>query len=340
MKRLGNVLYILTPDSYLFCENESIAIKIGGEEKARIPAHTIESIICFGMNTVSTPFVRFCGERGIGLTFCSEHGRFYGRFSGPVSGNVLLRKRQYDLYGTKNSVTLARNFIFGKVANEKLVLLRAAREREGEVSSNLRLHAAKLTECIEQIKDAGGIDYLRGIEGKAAAVYFGAFESMQTISDEELLFKCRTKHPPENRMNALLSFLYMLCLNDVRSALESVGLDPAVGYIHSLRPGRSSLALDLMEELRAPLCDRLALSLTNKMQIKASDFVYCSGYFKMSDKARRIVIDAWQSRKKDTIYHRFFKEKIHIGLIPYAQAMLLARYIRGDLDSYPPFIWR
>lgn len=339
MKKLGNVLYIMTPDSYLFCENEAIAVRVGGVEKARIPAQTIESIVCIGMMTVSTPLIRFCGDRGIGLSFCSEYGRFYGRIQGPVSGNVLLRKRQYEIAGKPEEVAIVKNILYGKIANTKLLLIRAARERP-EAADHLREQAKKLTSCADLIRDADSIDTMRGIEGVAAAAYFGAFESMQVVNSEEMMFEKRTKHPPENRMNALLSFLYMLCKNDVQSALETVGLDPAFGYLHTLRPGRPSLALDLMEELRAPLCDRIALSLTNLKQIQANDFSTDNGKYMLSDAARKKVIEAYQNRKKAEILHTFLKEKIPVGLIPYAQGMLLARHIRGELDAYPPFLWR
>ena len=338
MKQLGNVLYILTPDSYLYCENETIAVKVGGLEKARIPSHTIESVVCFGMNTVSVPLIRFCGERGIGLSFCTESGRFCGRFAGPVSGNVLLRKRQYALYDEPGAVDIARNILSGKLANSNLVLQRAGRERKISVA----FHEAQslIEEYAASMVTTEDIETLRGLEGKAAAAYFGCFESMQTVSETDMLFAHRTKHPPENRMNALMSFLYMLCKNDVQSALENVGLDPAVGYLHALRPGRPSLALDLMEELRAPLCDRIALSLTNKRQIQSSDFNCEGGRFRLGDQARRTVIDAWQTRKHEVIQHPFLGESIPIGLIPNAQAMLLARHIRSELDEYPPFLWR
>lgn len=339
MKKLGNVLYVMTPDSYLFCENNAIAVRIGGVEKARIPAHTIESIVCFGIMTVTTPLIRFCGDMGIGLSFCSEYGRFYGRIQGPVSGNVLLRKRQYLLADKPEGKSIVKNILYGKIANSKLLILRAAREHPA-VGEYLRSQADKLTNCANLIKSADSIDTMRGIEGVAGAAYFGAFEAMQIVSSEEMMFEKRTRHPPENRMNALLSFLYMLCKNDVQSALETVGLDPASGFLHTLRPGRPSLALDLMEELRAPLCDRIALSLTNLKQIQSDDFSVDNGKFKLSDSARKKVIETYQNRKKTEILHPFLKEKIPVGLIPYTQGMLLARHIRGDLDAYPPFLWR
>lgn len=342
MKKLQNVLYILTPDSYLFCQNEAIGIKIGGEEKARIPSHTIESILCFGNTTVSTPFIAFCGERNIGLSFLSDYGRFYGRIYGPVSGNVLLRKRQYDAINNESfSASIVKSILFAKLANSRMVLMKGAREQTDEMKkSNLSKAAEKISNTAALLNEAFDIDSMRGLEGNAASDYFSVFDDMIKLTENGLVFKKRSRHPPENEVNALLSFLYMLLKNDVQSALECVGLDPAAGFLHALRPGRPSLALDLMEELRSPLCDRLALSLINLKQIKAKDFENESGRFILTDKARRTVIDQWQKRKKEEILHPFFEQKIEIGLIPYAGAQLFARVIRGDLDEYPAFHWR
>lgn len=341
MKQLGNVLYVMTPDSYLFFRNETVVVKIGGEEKTAIPAHTLESIICFGMNTVSVPLIKFCCESGITLSFCSEYGYFMGRITGPVSGNVMLRKRQYALYDSPDSAGIVRSILYGKLANARMMLMRAAREEDDKTRAELlRSQADVLAGCALQLGETSNIDSMRGIEGTAAASYFRAFEAMQDVQNEEMLFGARTKHPPENRMNALMSFLYMLCKNDVQSALETVGLDTAVGYLHMLRPGRPSLALDIMEELRAPLCDRIALSLTNKRQITAGDFDCTNGEFRMLEKPLKLVISTWQERKRTEIIHPYLKEKIQIGLIPYTQALLMARAIRGEIDGYPPFLWR
>jgi len=235
MKRLGNVLYILTPESYLYWQNDTIAVKIGGEEKVRIPSHTIESIVCFGMNSVSVPLIRSCAERGIGLTFCTEYGHFCARIFGPVNGNVLLRKQQYELCGTSVGHEIARNIVCAKILNARIVLLRAAREREN-TDVFLKDQAGILSRYAESVKSSSCIDSLMGVEGQAASVYFGAFEAMQTTQDELMLFRKRTKHPPHNRLNALLSFLYMLCKNDVQSALETVGLDPAAGFLPYAAP--------------------------------------------------------------------------------------------------------
>lgn len=340
MKKLGNTLYILTSGSYLYCQNETIAVKIGGEDKVRIPAHTIDSIICLTNTTVSSPFIAFCGERGIGLSFHSDNGRFYGRVYGAVNGNVLLRKKQFLILEAPESASIVRNILFGKLSNCRNLLQRAARNTTDEKSALLIDSAVMLHDQLELLQTAESIDSMRGIEGAAATIYFRAFDNMLKTDDPDMRFEKRTRRPPENRVNALLSFVYMLMKNDVQSALESVGLDPAVGYLHTLRPGRPSLALDMMEEFRGALCDRFVISLINLRQIQSDDISIESNEYHLSDKARRIVIDSWQKRKKEEIEHPYLKEKIPIGLIPYCQAMLLARYMRGDIDGYPPFLWR
>lgn len=313
---------------------------VGGTEKTRIPAHTIEAIICLCNTTVSTPFIGFCGENGIALSFHSDNGKFYGRIYGSVSGNVLLRKKQYEWIDSHESAEVVRNIILGKIVNSRNMLTRAARNTTEEKALILKEQAEKLLEQENDLEGAKTIDSIRGIEGAAAAVYFRAFDAMLKTDESEMMFEKRSRRPPENRVNALLSFAYMLLKNDTQSALESVGIDPAAGYLHTLRPGRPSMALDLMEELRAPLCDRFVISLINLKQITASDFDAEGIEYKLKDKARRKVIQEWQLRKKETITHPYLKEKIPIGLIPYCQAMLLARHFRGDIDGYPPIIWR
>ena len=340
MRQLKNTLYITTEDSYLFWENECIAVKVGGVEKVRIPAISIESIVCFGNTSVSTPLIRFCGERGIGLTFLSENGRFYGRINGPVSGNVLLRQRQFlSCSDPLFSARMASHFLCGKLLNEKNMLMRAARETaDGEREKRLKDKALEIAGLSKDLKEPLSTAAMRGIEGAAAAAYFSCFDMM--LKTKEIRFEERSRRPPKNEVNAVLSFLYMLLKNDVQSALEAVGLDPACGYLHTLRPGRPALALDIMEELRAPLCDRMALALFNRGQLDKKDFDLELGQCLIEEKARKLLISSWQNRKKETVQHPFIKEKIEIGLIPFVQAQLLARVLRGDLDEYPPFIWR
>ena len=340
MRQLKNTLYITTEDSYLFWENECIAVKVGGVEKVRIPAISIESIVCFGNTSVSAPLIRFCGERGIGLTFLSENGRFYGRINGPVSGNVLLRQRQFlSCSDPLFSARMASHFLCGKLLNEKNMLMRAARETaDGEREKRLKDKALEIAGLSKDLKEPLSTAAMRGIEGAAAAAYFSCFDMM--LKTKEMRFEERSRRPPKNEVNAVLSFLYMLLKNDVQSALEAVGLDPACGYLHTLRPGRSALALDIMEELRAPLCDRMALALFNRGQLDKKDFDLELGQCLIEEKARKLLISSWQNRKKETVQHPFIKEKIEIGLISFVQAQLLARVLRGDLDEYPPFIWR
>ncbi len=341
MKRLLNTLYVLTEDSYLSKQGETICVHVGGVEKVRVPAHTLESILCFGHTTVSTPLIGFCGEKGIGLTFLNDQGRFYGRIEGPVRGNVLLRTEQYSTACTENSLILAKNFVAAKIANERNVLLRSARDcRENETRNKLKKAATRISYLASQLANAKDHDHIRGVEGIAANRYFAVFNEMIKVNKEEFVFVKRSKRPPMDRVNALISFLYMLLANDMRSALEGVGLDPAVGFLHAMRPGRPSLALDLMEELRAPLCDRMALSLINLKQVQGDGFEIVPTAVRMTEETRKTVIVAWQKRKKETITHPFLEETMPIGLIPHIQAQLLARYLRGDIDFYPPFHWR
>lgn len=339
MKHLLETMYVLTPDSYLFHRNDNICISVGGQEKASVPAAQVDAIVLFGKNTFSTSLLGFCGRNGITVTFLDQFGRFEGTLCGPVSGNVLLRKRQYERL---DSPDFARVFVcdllLSKIQNSKLVLMRHARSGKGggaalsSAAETLSSLAAKLAECAD-------VDSMRGVEGAAATVYFAAFDEM-LASPEGFRFARRSKRPPENEVNAVLSFLYTQLAHDVRAALETVGLDSAAGFLHTLRPGRASLALDLMEELRAPLCDRLTLALFNRGQLTRADFEYDVPAVYLNEKGRRTVLSQWRARKKDEITHPFLQEKIPVGMIPYTQAMLLARVLRGDLDRYPPFVWR
>ena len=339
MKKLLNTLYVLTPDSYLFCRNETICIKIDETEKVSVPALSIEAIVCFGKTTVSTPLIGFCAERSISLVFLSERGRFLARVEGPVSGNVLLRKRQYESLNDPDfSVAFVRSLLMAKLRNSKAVLLRSARNEEGD-EPTLYDAAARLSELAKTLNDTKSIDTMRGIEGVAATVYFSCFDRMLGASCP-FRFETRSRRPPKNEVNAVLSFAYTLLRREVTSALETVGLDPAAGYLHTLRPGRPSFALDLMEELRGPLCDRFVLTLFRRKQLSSAQFELDEEAVYLNEKGRRTVLSAWQKRKGETIQHPFLNEKIQIGLIPYAQAMLFARVLRGDLDCYPPFVWR
>lgn len=342
MKKLLNTLYVLTPESYLFCRNENVCIRIGENEKLCVPALTIDSIVCFGKMTVSTPLLEYCGEHGISVTFVSETGRFMGRFYGPVSGNVLLRKRQYEsMQDEKFCRQLVQSILLAKLRNSKMVLMRASRSEKASVDKQKLLHGVEqLSQAVENLLLCEDIDSMRGVEGAAATVYFARFDDMLNGNPGGFRFESRSRRPPRNEVNAALSFTYMLLTSLTQSAMETVGLDPAAGYLHTLRPGRASFALDLVEELRAPLCDRFVLSLFNKGQLSSADFDRDEEAVLLNERGRRTLLSNWQRRKQEIILHPFLGEKLQIGMIPYVQGMLFARVLRGDLDEYPPFVWR
>lgn len=341
MKKLLETLYVTTPESYLFERNGNICISIGGAEKAAVPISQVDSIVLFGKNTLSTALMAFCSKNDVAITFLSENGNFLGRVCGPVSGNVLLQKRQYESLTDPAFVNrFVGDLLFCKIRNSKSVLMRHARSTTDEAArSSVTAAAAALADIAKHLDDCADVDSMRGVEGAAASVYFSCFDELLS-SPKGYRFETRSRRPPLNEVNAVLSFLYALLAHDVRSAMETVGLDPAAGYLHTLRPGRSSFALDIMEELRAPLCDRLVISMFNKDQFQPRDFIADFGAIYLSDKGRRKVLEQWRGRKRETIQHPFLKEKIPIGMIPCAQSMLFARVLRGDLDRYPPFVWR
>lgn len=341
MKKLLETLYITTPESYLFERNGNICISIGGAERASVPITQVDSIVLFGKNTLSTALLSFCSRNDVTITFLSENGFFQGRVCGPVSGNVLLRKRQYESLADADFVNrFVADLLFCKIRNGKSVLLRYARSTLDEAAKrSLAAAVSELTESAQKLDACSDIDSMRGIEGAAASVYFSRFDALLS-SPKGYRFEVRSRRPPMNEVNAVLSFVYTLLAHDARASIETVGLDPAAGYLHTLRPGRASFALDLMEKLRAPLCDRLVISMFNKNQFQAQDFTTDFGAVYLSDRGRRKVLEQWRSRKRESIQHPFLKEKISIGMIPYAQSMLFARVLRGDLDRYPPFVWR
>lgn len=341
MKKMLETLYILTPESYLFLRNDNIVVSIGGEEKVSIPAIQIDSIVCFGKNTVSTALLGFSGKHDITISFLDQWGNFCGRLCGPISGNVLLRSRQYRSVDREDfRRNYIENLLYCKLRNSRYMLSRGTRTAEDKGRADqLETAEGKLAELAGKISDCADEDSMRGLEGAAGSVYFGVFDCMLN-SPDGFRFGERSRRPPKNEVNAVLSFLYTQLAHDEVSALETVGLDPAFGYLHTLRPGRMSLALDMMEELRAPLCDRLTLTLFNRGQLSGKDFENEGTAVYLNDKGRRTVLGAWRERKQTEIIHPFLKEKIPIGMIPYTQAMLFARVLRGDLDRYPPFIWR
>lgn len=343
MKPLLNTLYVTTQGAYLAREGLTVAVSVEHETLARIPIHTLQGIVCFGVVSCSPFLLQLASEYGVSVAFCSEHGRFLARMQGPVSGNVLLRRAQYR--ATDDAVLasgIARAVVLAKIANCRTVLLRAGRETGIEAhEQQLDAAAGRLRRIQTQTETAGDLDMLRGMEGDAASTYFSAFDHLIVTSKEEFFFRGRSRRPPLDNLNALLSFLYTLLANDTSAALDSVGLDPQVGFLHRERPGRPSLALDLMEELRPVLADRLAVTLVNRRQVTADGFHTAeSGGVIMSDATRKEVLTQWQLRKQEEIIHPFLGERIAFGLVPYIQALLLARYLRRDLDGYPAFFWR
>ena len=341
MKKLLNVLYVTTPDTYLALDGENVVIEKEKNVVMRLPLHNLENIVCFGYTGASPALMGACAERNVGLCFLTPHGRFLARVVGKVKGNVLLRKKQYFVSENQESVSIAASFLIGKISNCRKVIERAIRDHALLVDIKaLSGASAALKEILKTIKDCKTIDDLMGFEGSAAKIYFSVFDQLILQQREAFFFKERSRRPPLDNLNALLSFLYTLLTSEVSSALETVGLDPYVGFLHQDRPGRPSLALDLMEELRPVFADRLALSLINRKQVSGPGFTQKeSGGIIMDDDTRKKVLTVWQERKKEQIVHPFLQERIDFGLIPYVQAMLLARFLRGDLDAYPPFFW-
>ena len=343
MKRLLNTLYVTTQGAYLAREGTNLLVRVEQETRLRVPVHTLGSVVCFGVVNASPPLMQLCAESGVALAFLSENGRFMARVEGPVSGNVLLRLQQWRLFcDDSSSAEIARAVVAAKSINSRAVLLRAAREQAPSPARDaLRAAAHRLGALARQFRASLPLDVVRGREGEAAALYFGALDHLVVAQKDDFTFSGRSRRPSLDSVNALLSFVYTLLVHDVRAALEGVGLDPQIGFLHRLRPGRPSLALDLMEELRAPLADRLVLTLINRQQVRASGFTVAeSGEVRMDDATRKEVLLAWQKRKQEEIRHAFLEETISIGLVPHVQALLLARHLRGDLDGYPPMIWK
>lgn len=340
MRKLLNTLYVTSPDSYILKDGENVVVKISNEEKFRIPIHNLEGIVCFGYMGASPQLMRLCTDNNVGISFLSPQGKFLARINGKVRGNVLLRRTQYrKADNEKESLDIARCFIIGKIVNCRTILGRSIRDHGDVINPDkIRSVDTLLIDNLEKIDFCSNLASLRGIEGSCAKFYFSALDELILKQKDAFFIFQRNRRPPLDNMNALLSFLYTLLAHEVESALESVGLDPYVGFFHTDRPGRPGLALDLMEELRPFMADRLALNMVNLKQIDGMDFIKKeNGGVFMTDTARKEVIATWQKRKQDQITHPYLKEKIAIGLIPYVQAMLLARYLRGDIDGYPPF---
>ena len=346
MRRHLNTLYVTTPGAWLHKDGENIVVKVDGEELARVPVHILSGIVCLGSLGITAALMGHCAERGVCVSFMSRNGRFLARVEGPVSGNVLLRRDQYRFADSQEQTSLvASHIVTGKIVNQRTVVRRALRDYSATSSAdwNSRLETSerRLSDAARRSATSRDVNAIRGIEGEAARIYFGVFGDLVRQDEPNFAFSSRSRRPPLDPLNALLSFLYALLVHDCRSALETVGLDPAVGYLHRERPGSPSLALDLMEELRPVLADRLALSLINRRQVTKHDFQSeASGAVRMRKDGRKTVLVAYQNRKKSEILHPFLQEKTTIGLAPFVQANLLARHLRGDLDAYPPFLWR
>jgi len=343
MKRHLNTLFVTTQGAYLAKEGESVLVKTDGEVKLRVPIHGLGGIVCFGQVSCSPFLMGFCAERNVAISFLTENGRFLARVMGPTSGNVLLRREQYRRADDeKASVAIASTIVAGKILNAKTVLQRAARDHaDKDGAERIRQSGRRLGRHLHSLQSADSLDAVRGLEGDASHSYFAAFDHMITSQKDDFYYLRRTRRPPKDNVNCLLSFVYTLMLHDVRSALETVGLDPQVGFLHRDRPGRPSLALDMMEEFRPALADRLVLSLINLQQIRARDMKHCeTGGVTLTDKGRKAVLVAYQKRKQDEIMHPFLKEKTTVGLLFHTQALLLARHLRGDIDGYPPCLWK
>lgn len=343
MRQLLNTLFVTSEDIYLSLDGENILANRDGQTVARYPLHTLQSVISFSYAGASPALMGACAERNIALSFCTPRGKFLARVSGESNGNVLLRRKQYRAADDPaESCEIARNMILGKVYNSRHSIERTRRDHGMRVN-NVRLSAAseQLKDSFMEIQNCTDSDSLRGLEGAAASVYFGVFDEMILNQKDTFIFRDRNRRPPLDPVNAMLSFAYSLLANDCAAALESVGLDSYVGFLHRDRPGRSSLALDLMEELRPCMADRFILTLVNNRVVKENDFEYQpTGAVLLTDSGRKTFLKYWQEKKKDTLTHPFLNEKMSWGMIPYLQALLLARYLRGDLDAYPPFLWK
>ena len=341
-----NTIYVTSENAWLRKDGANLVVEVEGAERARAPLHMLDGVVSFGRAGASPALMAACAEAGIALSMLAPNGRFLARVEGVRTGNVLLRRAQHRLADDPvRAAPIVRAIITAKSANQRAVVRRALRDHGAGMAAQA---VAALANAERRLTDVGrralrtnGVDALRGLEGEAGQVYFAVFDHLVRVEGEAFRFRGRSRRPPLDRINALLSFLYAMLGHDCRSALETHGFDPQVGLLHADRPGRASLALDLMEELRPVLADRLALSLVNRRQIRAGDFVLEeAGAVRLTDDARKRVLVAWQERKRDTLRHPFLGEAVPLGMVPALQAQLLARHLRGDLDGYPAFFWK
>ena len=343
MRKMLNTLYVTLPDIYLALDGENIVVRQDNAELRRVPLHNLEGIVTFGYTGASPSLMGACAEKGISLTFLTAHGRFLATVSGVEKGNIALRRTQYRISDNEtDSIGIARNMLIGKLHNSRWVLERTVRDHAMRIyTEKVKRAAAQVADAIPLLRQAQASGQLFGIEGEAASRYFSVFDELILQNKGEFFFHSRSRRPPLDNVNAMLSFVYTLLEADAAAALSAVGLDPYMGFLHKDRPGRRSLALDLLEELRAPLADRFVLTQINTRQIAPSGFYQKeNGAVLMRDDTRKSFLEAWQTRKKEKISHPFLKEKIEWGLVAHAQALLLARTLRGDLDEYPPFLWK
>lgn len=343
MKKLLNTLYVTSENGYLGLEGETVVVYQDSLEIGRLPLHNLDGIVVFGYKGTSPALMGACADRNISLCYVTPQGKFLARITGKVKGNVILRRQQYDSsLDAEKSLEISQSCILGKVYNARWVLERAIRDHAMQIDAErVKRASLHLKNSLELIRGAKSNDELRGYEGEAASIYFGVFNELILQQKRDFVFQVRNKRPPQDNINAMLSFVYTLLTNQIASALEVVGLDPYIGYLHTDRPGRASLALDLIEEFRAVYADRFVLSLINKRIITGKDFSKKeNGAVLLSDNARKKVLVEWQNKKKEVITHPYLKEKVEWGIVPYVQTMLLARYLRGDIDGYPVFLWK
>ncbi len=344
MKKHLNTLFITTQKSYLAKEGETVAVKVERKTRLQIPVHTLGGIVCFGNVTCSPFLMGFCAERDVAISFLTEQGRFLARVQGPSPGNVLLRREQYRRADDPEAtVDIARSVLTGKLSNCRAVLQRALRDHAGKMEAEkVRDASRRIHSYLQELRRPTlSLDEMRGLEGEAARTYFSVFDHLIVSRKKHFYFHGRNRRPPLDNVNCLLSFYYTLVMHDVRSALESAGLDSAVGFLHRDRPGRPGLALDMMEEFRPFLADRLVLSMVNMGKARTKGFRKTgAGGVLMNDDMRKAVLVAYQKRKQDEIHHPFIDKKVTIGLLFHVQALILARFLRDDLDGYPPFIWK
>lgn len=343
MKKLLNTLYVMSETGYLSLDGENVVLLENDKEMGRIPLHNLEEIVSFGYRGTSPALMGACAERNVSLCYLTPQGKFLARVTGKIKGNVVLRRQQYDSCMDKEkAMDISRNYILAKVYNSRWILERACRDHSLQIDlEKVKEASQKLKNALDDIKVCETAEQLRGFEGEAASVYYGVFDELILQQKKEFQFQGRNRRPPQDPINALLSFAYTLLANSAVTALETVGLDPYVGYLHTERPGRMSLALDLMEELRAPLADRFVLSLVNKKIVNGKDFQKKeNGAVLMKEETRRSILTEWQKKKKEIITHPYLNEKVEWGMVPYVQSMLLARFLRGDLDGYPAFLWK